>query len=270
MAGDHNINLAAPEGDRREEDIATTIATEGIEDMAPHFLLRKCRWCWDSQTWEMLRKGREVRSWTYYILGTDRRLFGNVSVRDPRHNSDHYMVLCCLPSASLTEHKRHLGGRKRWPARPPTKPTRADKLFAALRGAVPKAQPRAARRNAWISKETWRLVDKRVSARRDPRKGQALKRQLWRAVKEILAADRKRRAEEVGAEVEALVGADPPLIQDAWHRIQGWYKDAVDRAPLPARFTLEWITSERVALYSRVPPPGDNIPVAVNHSRSRT
>ena len=31
VAGDLNINLAAPEGDRREEYIVTTIATEGLE-----------------------------------------------------------------------------------------------------------------------------------------------------------------------------------------------------------------------------------------------
>ena len=57
-------------------------------------------------------KGREVRSRIDYILGTDCRLFGDVSVRDPWHNSDHYMVLDCLPSASLMEHKRYLGGQK--------------------------------------------------------------------------------------------------------------------------------------------------------------
>ena len=88
----------------------------------------------------MLQNGREVRSWTDYILGTDRRIFGNISVRDPRHNSDNYMVMGCLPSASLTEHKRYLGGRKNWPLRPPAKPTREDKSFAALRRAVPKAK----------------------------------------------------------------------------------------------------------------------------------
>ena len=41
----------------------------------------------------MIQEGREVRSRTDYILVTDRILFGNVSIRDPRHNSDHYMVL---------------------------------------------------------------------------------------------------------------------------------------------------------------------------------
>ena len=49
----------------------------------------------------MIREGREVRSRTDYILGTDCRLFGNVSARDPRHNSDHYMVMGCLRSSSL-------------------------------------------------------------------------------------------------------------------------------------------------------------------------
>ena len=221
VVGDLNANLAVPEGDRRAEDILETIATEGLEDMAQHFLPRERRWCRDRRTWGMLRNRREVRSRTDYILGTDRRLFRNVAVRDPRHNSDHYMVLGCLPSASLTEHKRYLGGRKRWPVRPPSKPTQVYLLFAALRRAVPKAQPHEARRNAWISEETRRLVNERVSARRDPQYGQAFKRQLGRAVKESLVEDRKRRADKAGADVEALVKADPSLIQEAWYRIKG-------------------------------------------------
>ena len=211
----------------------------------------------------MLWNGREVRSRTDYILGIDCCLFSNVVVRDPRKNLDHYMVLGCLSSTPLADHKRYLGGRKQWPVRPPVKPTRADQLFAALRRAVPKAQPREARRNSWISEETWRLVDERVSALQDPQYGQALKRRIGKAVKKSLAADRKRRSEEAGAEVEALVKADPPLIQEAWYRIQGRYKAAVDRAPPPARVTLKRITAKRVALYSRVPPPGENIPVRI-------
>ena len=67
----------------------------------------------------MIREGREVRSRTDYILGMDHRLFGNVSVQDPRHNSDHYMVLGCLRSTSLKEHAQYLGGNKETPP-PPT------------------------------------------------------------------------------------------------------------------------------------------------------
>ena len=106
VAGDLNINLAAPEGDKKEEDITITIPTEGLEDMAPHFLLQNLLWCRDRRMWGMLGKGREVRSRTDYILVMDRCLFGNISVWDPRHNLDHYMVLGCFTSGSLTEHKR--------------------------------------------------------------------------------------------------------------------------------------------------------------------
>ena len=149
------------------------------------------------------------------------------------------------------------------PLRPPTETTREDDTFAALRRAVPKARVREARRNEWISTETWRLEDERVSARQDPAKGQALKIRLGSAIKASLAADQRRRADEAGAEVEALVGAEPPLIQEVWHRIQGCYKAAVNPALPSARVTLKQITAERVALYSYVPPLGENIPVNI-------
>ena len=64
VARDLNVNLAIPEGDRRAEDIATTLATEGLEDMVKHFLPRESRWCRDRRTWGMLRNGRELRSRT--------------------------------------------------------------------------------------------------------------------------------------------------------------------------------------------------------------
>ena len=189
VAGDLNINFAALEGDRREEDIAATLATEVLEDMAAQFLQRRRCWYWDGRTWSTLQKGREVRSGTDYILGTDRRLFGDFSVRDPWHNLDHYMVLGCLTSASLMEHKRYLWVRKKFPLRPPTEPTRDNDAFAALRRSVPKARAREARQNEWISTETWILFDERVSTRRDPAKGQAIKKSLGRAIKASLAVD---------------------------------------------------------------------------------
>ena len=53
------------------------------------------------------------------------------------------------------------------------------------------------------------------------------------------------------------------MPREAWQRLKGWYKAAVDCAPPPARSTLERITAERVNLYSYVPSPGTNIPVTV-------
>ena len=159
----------------------------------------------------MIREGRGVRSWTDYIMGMDHRLFGNVSIRDPRHNSYHYMVLGCLHSTSLREHARYLGGRKRPPLQPPTSPTRKDRIFASLGRAVLKLHAQEARNNTWISATTWILVDKRVSARKDIEKYQALIWRLGRAIKASLREDRKRPAEKAGAEVETLLGSDLPL-----------------------------------------------------------
>ena len=182
VAGEFNVDIATPEGDRRAEDMATELATAGLEDMARHFLPQEKRWCRDRRTWGMLRKGQEVWFRTDYTLGMDSYLFRNVTVWDPRHNLDHYMVLGCLPSAPLSETKQYLGGRKRWPVRSPVKPSRTDELFAALRRAVPRPKPREARRNAWISAETWKLIDERVSARRDPRYGTLYRWQMGKAV----------------------------------------------------------------------------------------
>ena len=111
-------------------------------------------------------------------------------------------------------------------------------------------------------KNTWRLVDERFSARRKT-KYQSRIRRLSRAIAASLKGDRKRRVETVGEEVETLLGADPPVPREAWRRLKGWYKVLFDRAPPPARATLERITAERVDLYRYVPSLGDNIPVTV-------
>ena len=89
----------------------------------------------------MVQLEREVRFWTDCILGSDRRIFQNVVVRDPRHNSDHFMVMGCMRGASLREHSRYLRQRTRLPLRPPGRQarTQADKTFTELwsAGGVP-------------------------------------------------------------------------------------------------------------------------------------
>ena len=77
---DFNVNLSEPEGNRRGEDIAAAMAMEGLKDMLAHFLQRRHSWCRDGRTWITIRDGREVSSCTDYILGTDLRLFGDISI----------------------------------------------------------------------------------------------------------------------------------------------------------------------------------------------
>ena len=73
-----------------------------------------------------LREGRVVRSWTDYLLGTDKSLFRNVSVRYLTHNTDHYMVVGHLRSATARDHTRYIKGRRKMMLKPPTEPTRED------------------------------------------------------------------------------------------------------------------------------------------------
>ena len=146
----------------------------------------------------MVRAEREVRSWTDYILGTDCRLFHNVTVRDSRYNSEHYLVLGCLHGSPLREHSDYLGRIKRPPLHPPTTLTREDGLFVDLHRAVLKPKSREAQKNVWISAATWRLVNDRVSARRYPARDQALIWRLGRAINIILKGERRRSTEEAG------------------------------------------------------------------------
>ena len=104
VVGDFNANLEQLEGDCREEEISTALTVAGVEDMLDHFLPRQIPCFRDSRTWIMVWLWREVWSRTDYILGADHSLFGNVAVQDPRHNSDHYLVLGNLRRDPLKEH----------------------------------------------------------------------------------------------------------------------------------------------------------------------
>ena len=147
VAGDLNTTLDDPENDRRGTEIVAALTEAVLEDMTAHFLPRRRRCGRERRTWNMVREGKVVRSRTDYILGKDRSLFWNVSVRDLRHNTDHFMVLGCLCSAPTREHDKYLTGRKKLPIQPLTEPTREDGIFATLRRAVPKPHKRERRTN---------------------------------------------------------------------------------------------------------------------------
>ena len=153
-------------------------------------------------------------------------------------------------------------GRRKMPLRPPTEATREDGIFEALRRVTPKPYERDKHKNAWISEEKWSLVDERVSAQRGTGMQTRIQR-MGRAIRESLQGDRKRRVETTGKDVESLLGRETPNPKEAWRRLKGWYKAVVNRAPPPARATLERITAERVDLYRYVPPPGEKIQVTV-------
>ena len=119
VTGDLNTELEEPENDRRGKEIAAAMTEAGVEDMTAHFLPQRRRWGRERRTWSMVREDKVVRSRRDYILGIYQSLFRNVSVRDPRHNTDHFMVVGCLRSALEREHTRYIAGRRKSPIPPP-------------------------------------------------------------------------------------------------------------------------------------------------------
>ena len=163
----------------------------------------------------MVWVGREVQYQKDNILGTYFCLFRNVAVRDPRHNLDHYLVIGCLCSSPMREHTKYLGRPKRIRLWTLTTPTMEDGIFESLQRSILKPKPQEARKNAWILADPYRLVNKRVSTRRDPTRDQAQIQRLGRAIKASLKEDRCRWTEEAGKEVERLLGSDPPSHKEA-------------------------------------------------------
>jgi hypothetical protein len=200
-----------------------------------------------------------------YLLGTDRRTFTNVCLKEPRFDSDHYMILGKIRSAKLKKNGAYLRKRKRFSLRiPSARPLKsAESLFEYLQLSVEKQETETRRVASWISAETWGLVDTRTALRREVNPDRAAIRCLNRAVEASLKADRKRRIEVAGDKVESILMVDPPDLQAAWNAMKGWYREAGDRAPPPARSTLEKVTTERAALYRKEQPPGDPIPILV-------
>ena len=64
------------------------------------------------------------------------------------------------------------------------------------------------------------------------RRGPRVKARLWRlgrSIKASLKGDRRRRVEEAGKAVGALLGEDPPNAKEAWRRMKGWYRAAAKK-----------------------------------------
>ena len=152
VAGKFNLDLEKTGGQGWGEEITEAVETAVQEDLAGNFLPRQRAWCNYRRTWAMVRQGKGVWYQTYYIMGSELRIFHNVVVRDPRHNSYNPMVIRYLRRTSQRERLFYLRHRMRLQLSPLVRQTRtwADKIFTELRRAVPKPYKRSARHNSWV------------------------------------------------------------------------------------------------------------------------
>lgn len=145
-------------------------------------------------TWEQHRNRDVVRLRCDYILGSDRRLFTVVSVRDRRqYASDHYCMVEDLRSSPLVYNKRYLKGRKTSPLQPQKwgPKTLADTMFKAVKDLVAKTRPKKRYQAPWVSQTTWELVDQRAWMLKVSDYDRVEAQWLNCAIKQAFKADRK-------------------------------------------------------------------------------
>ena len=211
LMGDLNVDLSQESSDSRLNQVSSTLATYGLEDLLPHFLQRHPYR--DNCTWHQTRNSTIYRSRCDYILGTDRRLFQTVSIRDPRHfSTDHYMLVAKLLQRPQRSHKRYPQGRRTFPLTATPGPhTYVDSLFqAAISNSEGIPKQKQSKRPTWLSPETIRLMDQRCSFRRNPLHDQAEARRLTRLINQSIKCDRKKRTEEAGAAIQSTLNSDDP------------------------------------------------------------
>ena len=125
-----------------------------------------------------------------------------------------------------------------------------------LHKAAPNPKAQVTIKNACILAAMWRLVETRVFMCQYPTHDQRLLRRLGHDIREIFQEDQRHKSDTSGADIETLLTSEPPLIQETWYRIKGWYKEANGRAFQPARITTKRFTAEQFALYQILPSPG--------------
>ena len=265
LLGDLNVNLESPR-DERDEEIAEECGFRGLTDMSQHFAQRHRRLMQGRWTWRMVRRGRVISSRPDYFLARekDRCRFQNVAFRMPRHHdSDHRAIVATLYARGPRKLKQYRRRRSRFPVRLQRwgPRTEMETMFEVLQTSVEAPVARESRKNNWISKATWELVDNRARLRKMGLLVQRSLRGHNRRVQASLKADRAQRATDVADNIQLQLSEGN--LKEAWHFLQGWYRDAEDRPPKPCHNTMDAQTIEREKLYAKVEPPGEPIPINV-------
>jgi hypothetical protein len=192
LLGDINVDLRTQAPNHRDTEIMALLAMLGLEDMASHFIQRKK--FRHGNTWQMERDGNLVQSRCDYILGSDRKAFKYVSIKDPFYNSDHFMVTGGIRSASRQDNSRYLRSCQRFPMRPIIPQTDTEMEYDKLKRYIEIQAPDVKRqaKAPWIQADTWKLIDTRTSKNKNRSFMPGERQRLTRRIKRAVERDRKK------------------------------------------------------------------------------
>ena len=266
LLGDLNINLDAPR-DTREEIIAEQCDAWGLTCMTRSFASTRTSTIKGRWTWRQRQLGRWISSKPDYLLAPP-CVRKRLRVARPRqlrhHDTDHRAIVAKLwvrgGRRGMENYRRKarrnplLNGLRR-PLR------RSEQLFEELRHTVARREQRSHPRNAWISARTWALVDNRTRLRRNGSLTGRACRQSSRRISASFQTDRVARARRAGEAIKAALDDNDTKL--AFEEAKRWYRAARDTPAQPSFQSMAKQTEEREELYSKVPPPGEPIPIGV-------
>ena len=151
-----------------------------------------------------------MKSRTDYILGMDYRMFQYFDVLETRHNIDHYLLLGCHRGTTHICNQLYLGKRMRLPLHHLRRPSQDDNIFSFICQVAPKTLAHERMHSSCISKETWRVINARLSLCRAPYRDQRRIHNLSHRVWLLLFGYQWRNAVEEVTVVDSLLVYDLP------------------------------------------------------------
>jgi hypothetical protein len=135
-------------------------------------------------------------------------------------------------------------------------------LFKELQLDVMAPPKQAQPPTSWISAPTWALINKRAILWQQGKLPQQALNLIGQQIMAGLKGDRRQQAAEMAEAIDKhLAGGE---TKEAWQCLKGWYKTASKSAPAASPMLLATQTAKCVALYGRVPSPGEPLPIQVD------
>ena len=144
-------------------------------------------------------------------------------MREAQLHTGYWMVMEVLLGEGALWNRRYVVGRTQCQLSTPTvRPQIEGEMeFNSLKGEVGRKRRPKLEREAWISKATWQLVDRRTALQRAGRVRKREVRKVWRDFQRGLQADKRQRVQAVGANIEGLL--ETGRVKEAWDQLTRWY-----------------------------------------------
>jgi len=154
--GDLNVDLDRLKNSRADT-IAAQIVIMALEDIGDYFPHPRGRWTWSQGRHD----GNYLRSKTCYIMAQEITDFKRWAIKIPRYDTDHRAILAEMHLSKAYIHRSYVCSRRSLPPFPLQRPlSQNDARFENLKQYHEIPDPAKAKERSWISKVTWKLIDK--------------------------------------------------------------------------------------------------------------